>query len=137
MPNFEENAEITWEADVNAVRVIWKNLFMNLDRFKEICDVAFKVLLENKGDVWIADQYLSEGVFNNEIQRFILNELSQAGQENGVQMVLTVLPKNSGLSTISVKRWSSGIKDQKDFINEQFETLEECKKWIHLVKTKA
>lgn len=110
---------------------------MNLDRFKEICDVAFKVLLENKGDVWIADQYLSEGVFNNEIQRFILNELSQAGQENGVQMVLTVLPKNSGLSTISVKRWSSGIKDQKDFINEQFETLEECKKWIHLVKTKA
>ena len=134
MTSFEDNADVFWESDVDAVRVVWKNLFMSIGRFREVCKAAFEELHKNGGEIWIADQRSSQGVFSHEIQQYILNELSVEAREKGVSMVLTVLPKNSGLSKISAKRWSSGIKTQNEFINEQFESLEECKRWIQHVK---
>jgi len=137
MEKFEPHAEITWLGDVSAVRVKWNKLFMSLERFQEICVAAFGVLRENNGAIWIADQHDSEGVFSKEIQDFILNELSEIAQANKLEMVLTILPKNSGLSTMSVKRWTSGVRDKNEFISEQFENLEDCKEWIHHVHTTA
>ena len=131
--HFEPNAEIQWEHDVKAVRVLWKKLYMDLEKFQEICVAAFEVLQNNSGTIWIADQYNSEGAFKPEIQNFIVNELADIAKKNGLSMVLTILPKNPGLSSMSAKKWSKEVKQRGEFINEQFATLGECKEWIETV----
>ena len=127
---FEPHAEIVWEEDVKAVRVVWKKLFMTLTRFQEICQTAFEILQSEKGAIWIADQYRSEGVFNKEIQDFMMNDLAVIAHQNGLRMVLTILPMKSALSAMSVKRWSAGLKEKREFMNEQFSSLEDCKEWV-------
>ncbi|NQZ79175.1 MAG: hypothetical protein HRT61_24105 [Ekhidna sp.] len=103
---------------------------MTLEKFREICEAAFKVLQEHKGTLWIADQYESKGVFTSEIQEFIINELADIARDNGLTKVLTVLPKHSGLSAMSAKRWSEEVREKGEFVNEQFKTLADCKEWI-------
>ena len=124
------HAKIYWLSDVKAIRVEWLKLFMSLEEFQIICGEAIKILNEFKGKIWIADQYNSEGVFSQEIQNFIIGDLENAAKAAGIEKVLTVTPNNLGLSSMSVKKWSSNVEKKGNFVTGTFETLESCKEWI-------
>lgn len=128
--NIEPHARIHWLDEIGAVRVEWLNLFMDLDKFKSICGEAINVLKENNGKTWIADSYNSDGVFPNEIQTFIAEELVGLAKSVGITKVLTVMPKNAGLASMTTRSWNNNVKQKGEFVMESFNTLDECKEWL-------
>lgn len=128
--NFDPYAEVSWLENYQAIHVQWRNLYMSLDQFRVICQQAAQILTENKASIWIANQYESEGVFNKEIQEFIELDLYEAAQQIGIKSILTVMPKEAGLSSLSTKRWVNKAVSRDDFFTETFATLDDCFAWI-------
>lgn len=124
------HAKIHWIEDLEAVRVEWLQLFMSLDKFQSICKQAINVLQEGGGSIWIADSYESEGVFPDEIQTFITEQLVPLAKSVGIKRVLTILPKESGLASMATRKWQQGVKEKDAFIMEQFPNMQSCRTWI-------
>ena len=129
---FSPNAKIHWMEDIQAVRVEWFKLFMTLEQFQTICGAAVQVLQQHKGEIWIADQYNSEGVFPINIQEFMIGGLEVMGKSVGIKKILTVAPKELGLSSMSTKRWNNNVAERGQFMTLQFQTLQECTEWLTL-----
>jgi hypothetical protein len=128
---FSPYAEIFWLEDINAVQIKWNKLHMSLDKFKEITDKVLQMISINKSSIWIADQYDSEGALNKKIIEFITNELVGDAVENyGVKLVLTIMPKQVGLSSLSAKRWMGEVQKMEAFTMANFTTLDDCKEWV-------
>lgn len=128
--NFDPHAEITWLEDYQAVHVKWKRLYMSLERFHEICIKAMSILIEHNGVNWIADQYESEGAFNKEIQETMNGEMYVQAQKAGIKLIMVILPKAAGLSSLSTKRWVKSTSEREDMSVDSFATLEECLAWL-------
>lgn len=127
---FDSYATVTWLEEVKAIHIQWKNLYMSLEKFQEICMKAIEILSENKGKIWIADQYESEGVFNTQIKAIISGDLHAMAKHAGITMVLTVMPKEVGLSSLNTKSWMREASKKEGIALMEFPTLEICKQWI-------
>lgn len=127
---FDSYATVTWLDDVQAIHIQWKNLYMSLEKFQEICVAAIGMLTEKKGKIWIADQYDSEGVFNTQIKAIISGDLHAMAKHAGITMVLTVMPKEVGLSSLNTKSWMRDVSKKEGIALMEFPTLEICKEWI-------
>ncbi len=127
---FEPHAVVTWLEDVKAIHIEWKKLYMPLERFQEICVTAIGILSEKGGSIWIADQYESEGVFNKQIKEVISGDLHAMAKHAGITKVLTVMPKQVGLSSLNVKSWIRDVNKKEGIATVEFDTLEACKQWI-------
>ena len=129
--NFPPYAKIIWLEDINAIQLKWEELHMPLEQFKEITDFALNIMSENKGTTWIADQYDSKGAFKTDVIEYITNELVGIGvAKYGIKLVATIMSKQSGLSSLSTKRWMGDVQKQEAFTMANFATLEDCKEWI-------
>lgn len=89
-----------------------------------------QILLDNKASTWIANQYESEGAFKAEVQAFIATALYKTAQEVGIQNILTIMPKEMGLSSLSTKRWVNQTSTSGDINVVSFGTAEDCFDWI-------
>lgn len=129
--SFSPYAELVWLEDVNAIQLKWKQLHMSLEQFKEITDKALQMIAANKSITWIADQYDSVGVFSKEIIEYITNELVGIGvTQYKIELVLTIMPKKVGLSSLSTKRWMGDVQKMEAFTMANFANIEDCKEWI-------
>lgn len=129
--DFSPNARVHWLSDINALRVEWLKLHMSLDTFQNIVGQALGILKEHQGSVWIADSYESKGVFPKEIQDIIQNDdMTTFAKEAGLKMVLSVMPKESGLASMSTKKWTKETEENGHYAMRQFPDLESCKDWI-------
>ena len=125
------HAEISWLAEINAVQVKWLQLHMSLDRFKEITNTVLEMMTINKSSIWIANQYDSEGAIRKEILKYMTTEMVEiAVGKYGVKLVLTVMPKVKGLTSLSTKRWIGDVQKLDAVTMVNFGTLEDCKQWI-------
>ena len=127
---FNPNARVHWMEGEKAVRVEWLKLFMSLEQFQAICGIAIQVLRQNGGDIWIADQFNSEGAFPKDIQAFIIEELEPIAIAAGIKKILTVVPKELGLSSMSTNRWNANVAAKGNFITKKFNSLEACTDWL-------
>ena len=128
---FSIYAEISWVEEINAIQVKWNKLHMTLDKFKEITDTALRMILMKRSSIWIANQYDSEGVFSREVVEYISNELVGVAVWNyGVKLVLTIMPKQVGLSSLSTKHWIGQVQRKEAFTMAEFANLEDCRKWV-------
>ena len=131
MIDYKPNAEIIWLEDVKAIQVRWLKLHMKMELFQEIAGKAFEVMSKNNGSIWIADMYDSQGVFPKDIMEYIsADETTQASISIGLKWALTVMPKASGLASLSTKSWNKSVDDLNAFVVEQFPDLDTCKEWI-------
>jgi hypothetical protein len=129
--DFSPYVELFWLEDVKAVQVKWGQLHLSLDKFKEITDTILEMISINKSCIWIVDQYDSKGAFKKEVLEYITNELvGVAVGTYGVKYVLTVMPNEMGMSSLSAKRWMGEVQKMDAFTMGNFGTLESCKKWI-------
>lgn len=128
--DFSPNAIVTWEEEVQAVRLRWKRLFLQLSEFEKISYAALDIISENNGKIWIADMFDSEGAFPQDVQQFIAETLISDGISRGLNMLLTVVPNQSGLASLSMKKWSNEVSNSNGFITAQFQTFENCSSWI-------
>lgn len=130
MIDFEPHATIEWQEELNAVHIKWKNLYMPIERFLQICGVAVEMVLEKQATVWLADQSESEGVFSKQIKDAIANG-GEGMRQLGITQLLTILPQEAGLSSLNTRSWVKGIKREKtELVVLEFPTLEVCKTWI-------
>jgi hypothetical protein len=114
--DFSPYAEIFWLEDVNAVRVKWSQLHISLEEFKEITEAVFKMITKTKSCIWIVDQYDSKSAFKKEVLEYVTNELvGLAVGKYGVKYVLTVMPNEMGISSLSAKRWSGEVQKMDAF----------------------
>jgi hypothetical protein len=127
---FEPYATITWLDDIKAIHIKWENLYLVLEKFQEICIKAMSVLSKKGGHIWIADLYDSEGVFNAQIKSIISGDLHIMAQQAGITMVLTIMPKEVGLSSLNTKSWIREVTKKEGIEIVQFDTLDRCKTWI-------
>ncbi len=129
-PDLSHYAQVHWLEDVKAVRIQWLDLFVGLDDFKQITTNALELIKEHKSSIWIMDAFNSDGVFSNEIQSFISDELVELGVSEGVLKVLTIMPKSAGLANMTTKNWQARVRKKNAFVMEDFSDLDACKKWI-------
>ena len=129
--DFSSYAEIFWLEDINAIRVKWSRMFLSLDKFKACTDAVLEKIGETKSCIWIVDQHDSKGAFNKEVLDFITNELvAVAVGEYGVKFVLTVMPNQAGMSSLSAKRWMGEVQKLDALTLGNFGSLESCTDWI-------
>jgi len=129
--NFPPYVELFWLEDINVVQLKWTGLYLSLDKFKEVANAAKKMLSVHNSSIWIADQYDSKGAFNKEVLDYIANELVEDVVANyEVKLVLTIMPKDKGISSLSAKRWVGDVQEMGVFKMATFPTIEACKKWI-------
>ena len=129
--DFSPYAEIFWLEDINAIRVKWTKLALSLDKFKASTDAVLELITKTKSCIWIVDKFDSKGAFNKEILDFITNELvAVAAGEYGVKFVLTVMPNQFGMSSISARRWMGKVQRMDALTLGNFGTLGSCNKWI-------
>ncbi len=132
--NLSPYAKIYWEEDVQAVRVEWLRLFMKLDDFKKVVEYALGILRENHGAIWIADSSNSKGVFSEEVQEYMqMDDVATFAKMAGLSMLLTVMPQNSGLSSMSTNKWKKRAEEKHIYYMEEFKDLKSCKEWIHKI----
>lgn len=129
--DFPPYAELILEKDLKAVRIKWKRLFLKLEEFKEIVEAGLNIMKENQAHIWISDMYESEGVFPKEIVSYITSDDTTAkSNEMGLNWALTINPKQSGLSSLSTKKWQKELINKDTLLVRDFPTLDSCKKWI-------
>lgn len=125
------HARIHWIEEFKAVRVEWLKLHMKLETFQGIIGEALQVLKEHQGSIWLADSYESEGVFPQDIQEFMQNDDTTAFAKSfGLKMILSVMPKQAGLSSLSTKKWTKDAESRGDYIVHQFPDLDTCLTWL-------
>ncbi|MEM9327279.1 MAG: hypothetical protein AAGA85_16545 [Bacteroidota bacterium] len=129
--DFAPYAAITWDDEVQALRVQWIKQHLSLDQFKEIIEKAWSILKQHEGYVWISDMYESQGVFPPEIKDYIVSdEVAARSNEMGVRWALTIMPKSVGLASMSTKSWNNGVKSRDSFVVEEFPDWSTCKGWL-------
>jgi len=129
--DFSPYAEVTWESEIKAIRVKWNKLHLKMSDFEEIVGKAFEVMKQNNGYIWIADMYDSEGVFPKEVVDYIsADSTTEASRSLGLKWALTIMPKKSGLSSLSTKAWNKSVEELDVFVVEQFPDFDTCEKWI-------
>ncbi|CAA6813199.1 MAG: Unknown protein, partial [uncultured Aureispira sp.] len=111
--------EILWLEDVKAVQVKWLQLHLSLEEFKEVTTAVVEMIRMHESSIWIVDQYNSQGVFSKKIIDFIANELVE---DIGVKLILTVVPKEKGLSSLNTKRWMGDVRKVGEFTMVDFAT---------------
>lgn len=124
------HGKVYWSADLAAVRIQWLDLFMSLEDFKTICKKAIGVVRKKESKIWIADSSLSEGVFSSAIQDYIADDLVVLGQTLGVNKVITILPPNAGLASMTTTNWQTRVKKTGNFIMRDFDSMESCREWL-------
>ena len=130
---FSPNAKIHWMEDIQAIRVEWFKLHMTLEHFQTICGAGIQVLQQKGASLWIADQYNSEGAYPKDVQDFVVRELEDIAVSVGVKKILTIMPKELGLSSMSTKRWNNNLAERGNFMLQNFSTLEACLAWLKTV----
>lgn len=128
--NMPPNANLYYHANLNAVRIEWLKLAVKMDQFHAIVNEMINFIQYNTPDNLIVDQYNSTHSFSKEIQHFIDTQLQGAVQALGIKNILTVVPKERGLSSLSVSHWQRNVKRESNFNMVNFETLAECTAWI-------
>ena len=129
--DYSPHAEVVWENDLKSIRVKWKKLHMTMSQFEEIAGKAFEVMKQHNGYIWIADMYESEGVFPKDIMDYISAEsTTEASKSLGLKWALTIMPKKSGLASLSTKSWNKSVDELNIFVVEQFQDFETCQEWI-------
>ncbi|MDW3191473.1 MAG: hypothetical protein R8G66_03885 [Cytophagales bacterium] len=129
--NLEPHARVHWLESHKTLRVEWLKLHMSTERFQEIAGQALRVLQEHKGSIWLADSYNSEGVFSQEIQSFMHgDDMTNFARQAGLRMILSVMPKQAGLASLSTKKWTKEAENRGDYIVQQFPDLDTCLNWV-------
>lgn len=125
--NSEPHARIHWLEKQKAVRVEWLKLHMNMEKFQEIAGQALGVLQKHKGTIWLADSYNSEGVFSQDIQQFMHgDDMTNFAKQAGLKMILSVMPKQAGLASLSTKKWTKEAENRGEYMVHQFPDLQTC-----------
>lgn len=126
--DYSPNAKIYWDSDLDSIRCEWLNLFGELDELKRISKTAVELAKANDSNKFIVDSYGSKGVFPPEFLNYIRDELTPFAYQCGVKSLITILPKELGLSSMATKSWQKEEKSGMTLIN--FKTLEDCKEWV-------
>jgi len=97
-----------WVSDVNAILDVWTTYAVSLQDFSDAVLVkGVKHAKANKGIAWIVDSSTAKGAFSPEIQQFIGTDIFPAFTKNGIKYFITILPKESALTRMTVKNYSS------------------------------
>ena len=98
----------TWEADVNAVLDTWTTYSVTLDEFKEAVLIKGLNFAKSHGGIaWIVDSSKANGVFSQEIQKFIGSEVFPTFFKNGIKFFITIKPEVIGLTSMTVSSYSA------------------------------
>jgi hypothetical protein len=101
--------ETEWCDDVKAVWDKWKSFFLTLEEFSQaIMTNALEFARSHKAVAWIADASEAKGVFPQEIQDYISQQVFKAFAEIGIKYFISVQPK-SAVSKLGVKRYESQL----------------------------
>ena len=126
---FPPNATVYWCPEIRAARVTWDKLFCNLDQFIEICDYVIDLLKQHQANTWIVDTYESNGVFAKGVQEYIQQTLINRAIQNNITNVLTIVPQQKGLSSLSNKSWQKPVSNA-GFVTGNFPDFETCRNWL-------
>ncbi len=100
--------EVTWNSELKAIIDTWQTYHISLPEFREA--VLVKGLDHSKangGIAWIVDSSLAEGVFTQEIHRFIDTDIFPAFARNGVKYFITITSTVSALTKLNVMGYSA------------------------------
>lgn len=104
-----EKLEVYWCADVKAIHDKWLNYGVTLDEFKQGVMVSgYHHARAHHAVAWIADGSDAKGVFSQEIQDHIAQEVFKAFVGIGIRYFISVQPK-SALTKLGVKRYESQL----------------------------
>lgn len=105
-----EKLDVYWVPEVKAIHDAWINYAVQLSEFKEAVLVkGLSHAKANQGRAWIVDSSTAKGVFTQEIQNFIGTELFPLFAKNGIKYFITVLPKASAITKMTVKSFSEKV----------------------------
>jgi hypothetical protein len=97
-----------WISDVKAMLDVWTTYAVSLQEFSDSVLVkGIKHAKANKAIAWIVDSSSAKGAFSPEIQNFIGTDIFPAFTKNGIKYFITILPKDSALTRMTVKNYSS------------------------------
>lgn len=97
-----------WVPDVHSILDVWTTYAVSMQEFSDAVLVkGVKYAKANKGIAWIVDSSSAKGAFSPEIQAFIGNDVFPAFTKNGIKYFITILPKESALTRMTVKNYSS------------------------------
>ncbi len=132
--DFLPHAELKWLEEANAIQVRWLILHMSSRQFYTICSAALQILMQHKGNIWIADMSDSDGVFSSKIQHALTSTvMQQQAEAAGIEYVFTVMPKTAGLSTLNTRAWLKKARkmELQDSVVD-FPNLKTCLEWIKM-----
>ncbi len=123
-----------WISDVNAILDIWTTYTVSLKDFNEAVLVkGINHSKAHKGRAWIVDSSTAKGAFSPEIQNFIGSDVFPTFAKSGVKYFITILPKDSALTRMTVKNYSSKVGPngielvEVDSVDDAIEFLKENK----------
>ena len=137
MSNSPKIAEIpgkmisTWEEDVKSVLDSWTDYNVSLEDFKQAVFVTgVKYFTAHSGVAWIVDSSVAKGSFSKEIQNFIQSDGFPIFNKAGLKFFITVLPKEVGITTLTVRNYSSKA-DPFGIELVEAKTVEDAKEWLN------
>lgn len=99
-----------WIQDVHAILDQWTTYVVPLADFKEAVLVkGLNYAKSHLGKAWIVDSSTAKGAFSGEIQDFIGADLFPAFAKAGIKYFITILPKESAVTRMTVKNYSSKV----------------------------
>ena len=100
--------DVTWRDDVKAVIDKWTTYDVSLEEFKEAVLVkGLKHAKSNGGIAWIVDSSSAQGVFSQEIQKFIESDIFPSFAKNGIKYFITISSQVSAITNMTVKNYSA------------------------------
>jgi len=100
---------VEWCEDVKAVKDRWLSFFISLEEFSQaVMITGVEYARAHRAVAWIADASEAKGVFPQEIQDFISQQVFKAFTDIGIKYFISVQPK-SAVSKLGVKRYESEL----------------------------
>ena len=97
-----------WLPDVKAMLDSMTSYGLTLEEFKQAIMVkGLSQAKSNGGHAWIVDSSTAKGAFNQDIQNFIGSDVFPAFAKAGIKYFITVMPKASAITKMTVKNFSS------------------------------
>ncbi len=101
--------EQVWCEDVRAVWDKWLNYAITLDEFKQcVMTKGVSIATSRRAVAWIADASEAKGVFPQEIQDYIAQEVFKTFARIGIKYFLSVQPK-SAITKLGVMRYQTEV----------------------------
>ena len=106
--SIHDKVETQWNNEVKAIIDTWTNYFVSLEEFKtNVIEKGLKYVAQNNAVAWIVNSKNAKGVFTQEIQNYISQEVFKKFADNGIKYFITINSEVSALTKMTVNAYSA------------------------------